>query len=156
MKLIEYLKLYKNSIDFDIPDNEIDYTVTICYENKDFDPHPFYSKREAEYIFYDRFCSELLSKVELDYLLGDGTPVCKFTSLILNNKEAYLQFAKEHWEERYYEAVKDDDAELCFQFIKEFDNTAGGRYGEEMNKAYYELLKESKYHQLEMSLKTNK
>ncbi len=149
MKLIEYLKLYKDSVDFDIPDNEIDYTVTICFDKES------YGKIDKEFPYYDKFCNLLLDIVELDCLLKDGTPVCKFTSLILNNKEAYLQFAKEHWEERYYEAVKDNDTELCFQFIKEFDNVAGGRYPESMNKAYYGLLFDSKQFK-EMSLNTSK
>ena len=145
MKLIEYLKLYKDSVDFDIPDNEIDYTVTICYE-KDQD----YTKG-----FYEMFIGLLLEMVDIDYLISDGTPVCKFTQLILNNKEEYLQFAKENWAEDYYEAVKDDDVELCFQFIKEFDNVAGGRYGETMTGGYYNLLKKSKQTK-ELSLNTGK
>ena len=76
MKLIEYLKLYKDSVDFDIPDNEIDYTVTICYE-KDQD----YTKG-----FYEMFIGLLLEMVDIDYLISDGTPVCKFTQLILNKR----------------------------------------------------------------------
>lgn len=148
MKLSEYLKLYKDDVDFDMSDNEIDYTVTIC-----FDHETYYNPPTGEFPYFYKFVNLLLNTLEIDYLLSDGTPVCKITSLILNNKEKFLQFAKEHWEQGYYDAVKDDDTELCYQFIKEFDNTAGGRYDESMNKAYYELLLYSYYFK-EMSLKT--
>lgn len=134
MKLREYLMLYKSN-DFDIYDNEIENKVTVCWTKDKAD------EVSKDFPYMDLFCYWLYKKVDIDYCRPDGSPICKFTSLILNNKDRCLAFAKKEWGKEYYDAVKDDDIELCYQFIKEFDNVVGGRYGETMNKAYYNLIK---------------
>ena len=136
MKLYEYLKLFKSAC-WDIPDNEIDYSITIDWDSE-------YKYDDTDFPNMDLFILTLLKKVDIDYCMEDGCPVLKLTDLILSNKELCLNFALRNWENAYFEAVKNDDVELCYQFIKEFDNVAGGRYGETMNKKYYNLLKRFK------------
>lgn len=134
MKLREYLDLYKSN-DWDIPDNEIDNVITLCWEKNKAD------EISKDFPYMDKFIIKLIEIVDVEGCKNDGTPVCMFTSLILNNRDACINFAKKEWGKEYYEAVKNDDVELCYQYIKEFDNVVGGRYGETMNKAYYNLIK---------------
>lgn len=133
MNLFEYVNMFDN-VCWDIPDNEIDYTVTICggknctYED------------DADFPYFSKFFKKFLEIMEIEKCMDDGCPIVKMTDAILSNKKLCLKFAKKWWQENYVEAVTGDDVELCYQFIKEFDNVAGGRYGETMNKAYYNLL----------------
>ena len=137
MKLFDYLMMFKSDMDFDVPDNEIDWTITVCF-----------SKENAEEVsddfpYMDKFSTLLLKKVDVAYLLDDGTPVCKFSDIINNNIPKFKKFIKDYWSDSYQcilEQENIDDGEFQYQFIIEFDNVMGGRYGESMNKAYYELL----------------
>ena len=133
MTLFEYVNLF-DSVCWDVPDNEIDYVVVISGGKN--------CKWEVskDFPYFDRFYKKFLQVMEIARCLEDGCPIIKMTDAILSNKELCLKFVKKWWQDDYVEAVTGDDIELCYQFIKEFDNVAGGRYGETMNKAYYNLL----------------
>lgn len=133
MTLFEYMKLCDN-VCWDVPDNEIDYTVTIC-GGKD-----SINNIDADFPYFSMFSKKFLETMEIEKFMDDGSPILKMTDSILSNKKLCLRFAKKWWEEDYVNAVTGDDIELCYQFIKEFDNVLGGRYGETLNKAYYNLL----------------
>ena len=91
----------------------------------------------------DKFVNLLLKSVEIDYLRSDGVPICKFSDIINNNLDMFKEHVKKHWSEDCQWVLNQDaiDAgEFAYEFIKEFDNVVGGRYGESVNKQYYELL----------------
>ena len=62
-----------------------------------------------------------------------------------NNEELFKEHIKKHWIEDIQWVLEDvDSGEFAYEIIKEFDNVVGGRYGESVNKQYYELLKACK------------
>ena len=132
MKLLEYFNLYKDSVDVDTADTEIDEVVTICYDKNE--------KPNEDFPYLTKFTNELLSKVNLAYLNDGGycPVVADYSKLITDNVELFKKFVKEHWiEEKQY--VLEDMTELQYEFIKEFHLLAG--YGTETdNRNYYELI----------------
>lgn len=144
MKLIDYLMMFRDDPDFDCPDTEIDEVVTVCFDKESVSKHMKGEDLDKEFPYFDLFEVELYKKVDVAYLLNDGSPVCDFSKLIMDNKDKFLNYAKRWWIPEYYTYVKDDDTELCYQFIKEFHSLVGGNYDETNNKRYYNLLKRCK------------
>lgn len=137
MKLFDHLMMYKDGIDLDIPDNEIDAVVTVCFEPSEA------NKIDEEYPYMDKFTTLLYKKVEVESLMSDGTPICKFSDIINKNIELFKEHVEKHWKEEMQWVLDQDNidaGEFAYEFIKEFDNVIGGRYPESVNKQYYELL----------------
>lgn len=101
MKLYDFLKIAQN--DFDTEDTVYCEGVTVCYIEED----------EAT-DNYDKFCIELMKKVEVEKQVGDALLV-KWTELIQNNMEKFKALAREHW---IYDYENDED-EFIYQWIKE-------------------------------------
>ena len=145
MKLFDYLMMFKEDVDFDVPDTEIDNTVTVCFVKKAAE------EISEDFPNMDKFVLKLLKMVDVAYLLRDGTPVCDFSKIINEHIDLFTEFVKENWSEDYqYVCEQDniDNGEFAYQFIKEFDNVVGGRYGEGMNGKYLELLNACEYQQV--------
>lgn len=113
MKLYDFLKISQN--DFDTEDTIYCAVVTVCYIDEE----------DAE-DNYDKFCIELMKKVEMEKQVGDGLLV-KWTELIQNNMEKFKEFAREHW----ITAYENDDDEFIYQWIKEIHYYMAGYVDED-------------------------
>ena len=122
MKLYDFLKVAQN--DFDTCDTVYDAGVTVCFID------------EADATDnYDKFCIELMKKVEVESL-NDDIIIVKWTELIENNMEKFRAFTKENW----YESCQyeDDDDEFIYQWINEIHQYMAGNVAEDF---YDELVK---------------
>lgn len=122
MKLYDFLKISQN--DFDTCDTVYDTGVTVCYiDEEDIDDN------------YDKFCIELMKKVEVEKQIGDALLV-RWTELIQNNMEKFRAFTAENW----YESCQyeDDDDEFIYQWINEIHQYMAGNVSEDF---YDELVK---------------
>ena len=122
MKLYDFMKDAQN--DFDTEDTIYCAVVTVCYIDE----------ADAK-DNYDKFCIELMKKVEMEKQIGDGLLV-KWTDLIQNNMEKFRAFTKENW----YESCQyeDDDDEFIYQWINEIHQYMAGNVAEDF---YDELIK---------------
>ena len=138
MKLWDYLKMYKGWVEFDAPDSEIDTIVYVCMDNSE----PY--KISKDFPYMDKFIQLLYKKVDIDCFVPDGIPVCDFSKIIHDNETLFKKHIKKHWVDGMQWVLNQDaieTGEFAYEIIKEFDNVIGGRYGESVNKQYYELLK---------------
>lgn len=121
MKLYEIMKLSQN--DYDTYDTVFDADVTVCYiaENEVRDN-------------YDKFCIELMKKVEVEKINGDDL-IVKWTELIQKNMEKFKAFTKENWYENCQ--YEDDEDEFIYQWIKEIHYYLAGYVDEDF---YDELV----------------
>ena len=122
MKLYDFMKLSQN--DYDTCDTVYDTGVTVCYiaENEARDN-------------YDKFCIELMKKVEVESL-NDDIIIVKWTELIENNMEKFRAFTKENWYDNCQ--YEDDDDEFIYQWINEIHQYMAGNVAEDF---YDELVK---------------
>ena len=122
MKLYDFMKISQN--DFDTEDTIYCSVVTVCYidENEITDN-------------YDKFCIELMKKVEMEKQVGDGLLV-KWTELIQNNMEKFRAFTKENWYENCQ--YENDEDEFIYQWINEIHQYMAGNVSEDF---YDELVK---------------
>ena len=122
MKLYEIMKLSQN--DYDTCDTVYDAGVTVCYIDEE-------DAKDS----YDKFCIELMKKVEVESLNNDTITV-KWTELIQNNMEKFKEFTKENW----YESCQyeDDEDEFIYQWINEIHYYFAGYVSEDF---YDELVK---------------
>ncbi len=134
MKLFDYLMMFKNDVDFDVPDTEIDNVVTVCFSKENAE------KISDDFPYMDKFVLKLLKSVDVAYLLSDGTPVCNFSKIIHDNVDKFKEHIRKTWRDDYQWVLDDDTGEFEYEIIKEFHNVVGGNYGESVNKDYYELL----------------
>lgn len=121
MKLYDFLKVAQN--DFDTEDTIYCAVVTVCYIEED-------ETNDS----YDKFCIELMKKVEVEKQFGDALLV-KWTELITNNMEKFRKFTKENW----YESCQyeNDDDEFIYQWINEIHQYMAGNVSEDF---YDELI----------------
>jgi hypothetical protein len=122
MKLYDFLKISQN--DFDTEDTIYCAVVTVCYIEED----------EAN-DNYDKFCIELMKKVEVEKQFGDALLV-KWTELIQNNMEKFRKFTKENWYENCQ--YENDEDEFIYQWINEIHQYMAGNVSEDF---YDELVK---------------
>lgn len=122
MKLYDFLKISQN--DFDTYDTVFDTGVTVCYIDEE----------DAE-DSYDKFCIELMKKVEVEEQ-NDDILIVKWTELIQNNMEKFRAFTAKHW----YEICQyeDDEDEFIYQWINEIHQYMAGNVSE---KFYDKLVK---------------
>lgn len=122
MKLYDFMKDAQN--DFDTEDTIYCAVVTVCYIDE----------ADAK-DNYDKFCIELMKKVEMEKQVGDGLLV-KWTELIENNMEKFRAFTKENWYANCQ--YEDDDDEFIYQWINEIHQYMAGNVAEDF---YDELIK---------------
>lgn len=134
MKLFDYLWLFKNDVDFDVPDSEIDTVITVCFSKENAD------KVSKDYPYIDKFTNLLLHSADVAYLLNDGTPVCNFSEIIHKNEELFKQFVKDEWTEDMQWVLEDEHGEFEYEFLKDFHLITTGNCSNKSAKLYYELL----------------
>lgn len=124
MKLYDFLKISQN--DFDTYDTVYDTGVTVCYIDEE----------DAE-DGYDKFCIELMKKVEVEEQ-NDDILIVKWTELIQNNMEKFKKFTKENW----YESCQyeDDEDEFIYQWINEIHQYMAGNVSEDFYDKLVELV----------------
>lgn len=123
MKLYDFMKI--TEVDYDTYDTVYDAEVTVCYIEED----------EKENDNYDKFCIELMKKVELEKQ-NEDVLIVNWTKLITENMEKFRAFTKKHWwDDCQYE---DDEDEFIYQWITEFNNYMAGNVSE---KFYGVLIK---------------
>ena len=123
MKLYEIMKLSQD--DYDTYDTVYDAEVTVCYIDEE----------DAE-DNYDKFCIELMKKVEVEKIVPESHLIVKWTELITNNMEKFRAFTAENW----YESCQyeDDEDEFIYQWINEIHQYMAGNVAEDF---YDELVK---------------
>jgi len=124
MKLYDFMKISQN--DYDTCDTVFDTGVTVCYIDEE----------DAE-DNYDKFCIELMKKVELEEQ-NDDILIVKWTELITNNMEKFKEFTKENW----YESCQyeDDEDEFIYQWINEIGGYLAGYVSEDFYDKLVELV----------------
>lgn len=122
MKLYDFLKVTQR--DYDTEDTVYCACVTVCYIEED-------ESNDS----YDRFCIELMKKVEVKTHSGTWLQV-NWSELIRNNLEHFKAFTKEHWNDNCQ--YEDDVDELVYQWINEIHQYMAGNVWEEL---YDELVK---------------
>lgn len=119
MKLYDLMKI-KGELNVEAYDKVYDASVTVC----------IYDENEND--FYDKFCMEIIKKVDVVKINDDSIIVdwCKF---IKDNMENFKVFAREHWIFDY----ENDEDEFVYQWIKEIHYYLAGYVSEDM---YEELI----------------
>ena len=122
MKLYDFMKISQN--DYDTCDTVYDTVVTVCYiDEEDMEDN------------YDKFCIEMMKKVELEEQ-NDDILIVKWTELIQNNMEKFKEFARENWIYDY----EDDEDEFIYQWIKEIHYYLAGYVAEDFYDKLVELV----------------
>ena len=114
MKLYDVMK--KSEEDYDTYDTEYDACVTVCYIDD-----------EDETDNYDKFCNEIIKKVEVTRIIPDSHLVCDWTKLIRDNMEKFRSFTKEHWKFQY----ENNEDEFIYQWINEIHLYMAGYVSED-------------------------
>ena len=112
--MILYDVMKMTQADYDTYDTVFDAVVTVCYieENEANDN-------------YDKFCIELMKKVEVDRISGMEL-IVKWTEFIKNNMDKFKAFAMRHWAFEY-----NDEDEFIYQWIKEIHYYMAGYVSED-------------------------
>lgn len=123
MKLYELLKISME--DYDTYDTVYDAGVTVCYiDEEDADDS------------YDRFCINLMKKVEVVRIVPSSHLTCEWTKLIQDNMEKFRAFTEEYWRYKY----RDDDDEFIYQWINEIHYYLAGYVSEDFYDNLVELV----------------
>ena len=123
MKLYELLKMSME--DYDTYDTVFDACVTVCYIGEE----------DAD-DSYDRFCINLMKKVEVVRIVPSSHLTCEWTKLIRDNMEKFRAFTEEHWRYKYH----DDDDEFIYQWINEIHYYLAGYVSEDFYDNLVELV----------------
>lgn len=119
MNLFDYINVAQR--DFDVADTEYDASVTVCHIAED-------------KCSYDKFCNEIIKKVEVVKQVSDIILVANWTDLIKRNLEKFKMFSRKHWAYDY----EDDEDEFIYQWIEEIHAYMGGYVSED----FYDTLVE--------------
>jgi len=126
MDLYNYLKIAQR--DFDVYDDVYDACVTVCYiDDEDVTDN------------YDKFCTEIIKKVDVIKQTDDCILIANWTKLIKDNMAQFKAFTKEHWRYQY----EDDEDEFIYQWINEINLYMAGYVSENFYKKlcdFVELL----------------
>lgn len=114
--LYEYLEMSKG--DFDTCDTKYDAEATVCYIDIERDN-------------YDKFCKDIIKKVNVVEINGDVLTV-NWSELIERNMDKFKKFTEEHWVLSY----EDDIDEFVCQWIKEIHLYMAGYVDED----FYSIL----------------
>ena len=91
MKLWDYLMMYKDYVELEVPDTEIDNIVRIEFDKSTA------AEISKDFPYMDKFAKLLCQKVDIEYFVPDGIPVCNFSKLINNNIDLFKNHIKKHW-----------------------------------------------------------
>lgn len=116
MKLYEFMKL--SEADYDTYDTVYDACVTVCYADEEADS-------------YDRFCNEIMKKVEVTEV-HESCLIVDWSALISGNIDKFRKFTENHWKYTY----EDDEDELIYQWINEINAYMAGYVSED----FYSVL----------------
>lgn len=114
MTLYEYLKMTEG--DFDTYDTKYDAVVTVCYIDE-----------ESECDNYDKFCNNIIKKVNVVKVNGDVL-IVDWCELIERNLVKFKDFTEEYWKYKY----EDDIDEFMYQWINEIHLYMAGYVDEEL------------------------
>lgn len=103
MKLYEFMKV--TEADYDTCDTVYDAGVTVCYIEES-------NSNDS----YDKFCIELMKKVDMEKQNRDIL-IVNWTKLIKDNMDKFKKFTAEHW----YKSCQyeDDEDEFICQWMNE-------------------------------------
>lgn len=118
MTLFEYLQMAEN--DFDTYDTKYDAVVTVCH---------IYEEDESD--DYDKFCNNIIKKVDVVEINGDSL-IVNWSELIERNMDKFKKFTKKYWRNQY----EDDIDEFVYQWINEFHMYMAGYVSE----GFYSVL----------------
>lgn len=113
MKLYDFIKL--TEADYDTYDTIYDNGVTVC----------FIDEEDEERDSYDKFCVDIMKKVEMEKQNGDIL-IVNWTKLIQDNMEKFKSFTEKHWRYTY----EDDEDEFIYQWINEIQAYMAGYVSE--------------------------
>lgn len=122
MKLYDFMKLSME--DWDTYDTEYDACVTVCYIDE-----------EDVEDSYDRFCVELMKKVEVIERNNDCL-VCDWSKLIVDNIDKFRKFALDHWHKDSQYDGEDEEDDFIFAWINELHYLLAGYVSED----FYDVL----------------
>lgn len=122
--LYDFMKLSEG--DYDTYDTEYDMSVTVCWIGIEMDN-------------YDKFCNEIIKKVNVVKINGDML-VVDWSRLIKTNMDEFKKFTAEHWICGY----EDDIDEFIYQWIKEIHYYMAGYVSEDFYENLVELVKNLK------------
>lgn len=112
MKLYDFIKL--TEADYDTYDTIYDNGVTVC----------FIDEEDEERDNYDKFCVDIMKKVEMEKINGDVL-IVNWTKLIKDNMEKFREFSKKYWKFQY----KDED-DFIYEWINEIQAYMAGYVSE--------------------------
>lgn len=118
MTLFEYLRMTES--DYDTCDTKYDTGVTVCYIDEESDE-------------YDKFCNNIIKKVDVVKVNGDIL-VVNWSEFVESNMDKFKMFAREHWIYDY----EDDIDEFEYQWINEIHMYMAGYVSE----SFYSTLNE--------------
>lgn len=118
--LFDFLRLSGN--DYDTYDTEYDMTVTVCWIGEESD-------------YYDKFCNEIIKRVNVIEICGDFL-VVDWSRLIKENIEEFKKFTTEHWKNTY----EDDIDEFVYQWIREIHYYMAGYVSDDFYKNLNNLV----------------
>ena len=122
IKLYDYIKMTEN--DFDTYDTEYDADVTVCYINEENDD-------------YDKFCNNIMKKVNVVKINGDVL-IVDWSKLIERNMDKFKKFTVEHW---YANCQYEDDVdEFVCQWINEIHQYMAGNVSIDFYPVLNELI----------------
>lgn len=108
IKLYDYINMAEN--DFDTYDTKYDTVVTVCHTYEENDE-------------YDKFCNNIIKKVNVVKINGDALTV-DWSELIERNIIKFRMFTAEHWYDNCQ--YEDDEDEFIYQWINEIQQYMAG------------------------------
>lgn len=108
IKLYDYINMAEN--DFDTYDAKYDAVVTVCH---------IYEENDE----YDKFCNNIIKKVNVVKINGDALTV-DWSELIERNIIKFRMFTEEHWYDNCQ--YEDDEDEFIYQWINEIQQYMAG------------------------------
>lgn len=122
MTLYEYMK--KSEYDYDTYDTKYCAGVTVCYIDDEYEEDD-----------YDKFCNNIIKKVEVVEINGD-TLVVNWSELIERNMDRFKEFTSKYWNKN--SQYEDDIDEFEYQWINEIHYYMAGYVSED----FYSVLNE--------------
>lgn len=122
--LYDFLRMSEK--DYDTLDTEFDESVTVCWIDGEDDN-------------YDKFCNEIIKKVNVERIAGEFL-IVDWSGLIKRNIEEFKNFTYEHWICGY----EDDIDEFIYQWIKEIHYYMAGYVSEDFYEDLVELVEKLK------------
>jgi hypothetical protein len=124
--LYDFLSL--SECDYDTYDTKYDVEVTVCWIGEESDN-------------YDKFCNEIIKKVNIIKINRDMIMV-DWNELIERNIDKFKDFTKENWYETHQ--YEDDIDEFIYQWIREIHYYMAGYVSEDFYENLVELVKNLK------------